>query len=465
MTATLSPIEVVQAPHIPSSLREPVPKHLHPAFDLSEEHGTISFGFNVGGTPKALHVVSDGRNVRAVEADSCSFGDVHVRFEPAKLLADVESQWGRARLAAFLTPPHQTDQGGLYSRLLTAWQTHVELDHPGKYVIAVCWGLMTYVYPVFQSLPFLHFLGPKGTGKSQALDLLVRLARDGYKSKVTAAVVGDLVKSRRVTLLFDQADHLTPDHVDLFADSYRAGAQRAIVDMDNRGEPHVFETFGPKAFAGTVPLPEDLADRTILISTSPAARILAAVEPDDPELRNLRALSYEWAALTFWKLLPMVVMMREAANDSLVGVEYSALQTYRGRQRDLLLPIEVLMEVLGVPDEDREAARDYYALSQSSTKAELPDDDVRLVRLLADRVGDQAEIAIRSNELLSLLNAPAGGEFNTDEEWNAKKLGKRLKALGVLRCEPKRLDNNQKRLYTIDGNAVRSVATRYGLTE
>lgn len=153
---TVTPIDAEQATHISSLLREPSPKLLHPAFDLSQEHGIISFGFgmDVGGARKTVHVVSDGKRVKAVEG-SFSYRNVQLRFRPAKRLADLDSQWDRAQLAKFLKVESEADQGGLYERLFTAWQRHVEFDHKGKYVIAACWTLITYVYPVFRSLPFL----------------------------------------------------------------------------------------------------------------------------------------------------------------------------------------------------------------------------------------------------------------------------------------------------------------------
>ena len=53
-----------------------------------------------------------------------------------------------------------------------------------------------------------------------------------------------------------------------------------------------FAIFGPKAFAGTQYLPEDLADRAILITTSPAARLVDPLIPDDAEATRLLGRSY-----------------------------------------------------------------------------------------------------------------------------------------------------------------------------
>jgi len=272
---------------------------LHPAIDVQGD--LLGYGFRTAGGN--VHVVSEGGKIVGSSDLRAQLGDRTVQWEQRKgSLVRLDDQWNRDDLRQFLAAPAALSGRALYDKHRAAWQIHVDLDHPGKYVILVCWGLMTYVYPTFSSLPFLHFLGPKGTGKSQSLDLLAALSRDGYKSRATAAVVGDLIESRRVTLLFDQANSMSPEHVDLFADSYRAGARRTIVNMDKRGVPYEFETFGPKTFAGIQPLDPDLADRTILITTTPASRTLEPVGSHDPIFADLRAQSYRWALVNYWSL-------------------------------------------------------------------------------------------------------------------------------------------------------------------
>jgi hypothetical protein len=450
-------------------LAAPPRQLLHPAFDLRD--GVLSYGFSVeksdGGqvTREQFHVVSVDGGVGIVDDSRRELAGTTLRYrETVGNLPLVDSQWSREDLAAFIKQPIAPFGSELYTRLVAKWREHVEFDHPGKYVIAVCWGLMTYVYLLFPSLPFLHFLGPQGTGKSQALDVLQQLVRLGHKSRATAPATGDLIQTQRVTLLLDQADNLDAAMVDLLTDSYRRGARRTIVDKDKRGQPLEFETFGPKALAGTRYLPEDLADRTILVTTSPARRNLAPVSTEDPDFRELRAASYRWALLNFWLVEAVVEVLQAADNSPLVNALYPTLSLYSGRQADLWLPIEALMDALNVPDGDRAAARDYYQRSQAATKAELPEDDIALVMLLAEQVGEESLVEITSSELLERLNARRAGEdFEPVTVWTWQKLGKRLKGLGVVRGESKRIAQNTARRYLIDGPAVRSLAEHYGL--
>lgn len=443
--------------NITALLASPPSQFLHPAFDIQGD--LLSYGFRTTGGN--VHVLNDAGKIIASTEQHVQLRDRSVQYQPPQgPLARLDDQWSRDDLRQFIESPVALSAAELYDKLQAAWRKHVDLDHPGKYVILVCWGLMTYVYLAFSSVPFLHLLGPKSTGKSQALDLLAALSRDGYKSRATSAVVGDLIQSRRITLLFDQANSMSPEHIDIFADSYRAGSRRTIVDMNKRGEPHEFETFGPKAFAGIQTLDPDLADRTILVTTTPAARTLEPVVLGDPQLGELRAQSYRWALMNCWKLLAVAEALSN--NSPVVAAEYAVLHGHRGRQRDLWLPVEVMMEVLQVPHEHREAARDYYDRSQTATKAEVREDDAELVRVLRELVADQNTVETTSRQLLRQLTS--GDQFDPDDQsWSPQKLGVALKRLNVLR-KSERSKARDERQYIIDGEAVRSLAARYGLT-
>ena len=453
-------------------LQHTPPKLFHPVFDL--QGNLLTYGFRVEQPdpkkttrtkPKAIHIVSVAGDVYSFtgmvgEADHRV---LRHRDVEAAVLPALYTQWARADVRAFLDDPKCLSDRELYEHLTAAWQRYVDFDNQGMYVISACWGVMTYVYPIFAAVPFLHFLGEKGTGKSQALDVFQQLSRQGYKSQATAAVVGDLIQSRRVTLLFDQADNMKPFHVDLFTDSYRRGSRRTIVDMDKRNSPQEFETFGPKAFAGTKSLHNDLADRVILVATSPTSQVMPPVMPDDLELRRLRAECHRWSLLNFPKVRAVA---------PLTDPEWSGLTPYTGRQRELWLPIECMMEALDVPEGDRRAARDYYQRSQTSTKAELSDDTVELLQVLVKFVGDSDECAVTSTQLLAKL--PTGEGLDPSQEidlsnpdvaeWTPRKLGTQLNNLGVIRSK-KRTESNTVRRYAIDCHAVRTKARRYGLTE
>jgi hypothetical protein len=136
------------------------------------------------------------------------------------------------------------------------------------------------------------------------------------------------------------------------------------------------------------------------------------------------------------------------------------------------------MEALAAPTEDREAARRLYGRSKASTKADIPDDKYELVALLTELVGNKSLVEVASDVLLNRLNAgsrearfskystkPKGEQQDQGMNWTAQKLGKQLGSLSVYAKEPKRTNRNSRRIYPLDGEAVRTIAKRYGLTK
>lgn len=452
------------------------PKLLHSVFDARGE--VVAFGFTIEhlakststtSTPKTVRLVSLAGQTQLLTSDKMQYGNNHaVSHKGVKVvfrkpengqLPDVDEHWSRKDLLDFLQDPQCLDGDELYTRLKALWRKHVDFDDEGLYPILVAWGLMTYVYTLFDAVPFIHFQGPKASGKSQAMDLLEQLTRQGYKARVTAAAVGDLITFQRRTILFDQADHMGEDHIDLFADSYRPGKGRAVVNMEKRGQVYEFETFGPKAFAGLDSLNEDLMDRSIHVSTSSSQKTLPAVRSSESESQALRAQSYRWALMEGYKVVQ---------SGPFVNADWRGLVGLCGRERELWQPIEAMMEALNAPEEDRVAARRYYTRSVVTTKAEVPDDTRQLVELLLLKMDGKEDFEVNSSDLLAKLNTVIETtnqviNFYPDEgqEWSPIKLGRRLADLGLLKA--KRREGRSARIYTIDCAALRTKAERFGL--
>jgi hypothetical protein len=459
---------------------------LHPAFDIQYEPDgfpLISFGFGVeregagvSRKPKAIThylVGSPGRVVELGEGEPQLIGAVLLRPRPTQgPIARLAQQWGLERFAEAQRAEFPSPSGQqLYRLHESAWRQHVHFDHGGQYVIAVCWGILSYVYPIFTSVPFLHFLGDKDSGKSQALDLLQELARDGLKVRPTPASVGDLIEARRPTLLLDQTDFLSDNMTDLMADSYRRGARRVIVTQPNGGrETREFETFGLKAFAGTQPLPDDLRDRAVVLHMAHSPRQLPPVRADDTALQATRAASYVWALWNVWALPGLRDVMMAAdlgftkSGENLKALMWPPLAELVGRSNDLWLPIECLMEALRVPDADRDAAREYYAQSRVVTVAEPPEERLELVEALWTLSNGKPAFTVTRSALERELNA-SDGDF-AEPRWNAWKIGRQLNALvGVLTAPSHRARGRRDRVYEINQPALRDYARRYGLTE
>jgi hypothetical protein len=228
---------------------------LHPAIDFLPEAMTIGFRVTLADNePGLLLVFSDGQGVRAevnpetVEIAERVYQVIQNTVPP--LLQDV---WNLERLKAFLK--HPTRPRELYRVLKEAFKKYLDLPEPA-YGLLAAWAIGTYFAHLFTAFPFLHFHGPKESGKSKALEASRCVCFNAWKGRdITPAALGDSADSLRGTLLLDQAEKLNSNEnnnlIGLLADSYKkAGGQRRVVEITKAGRSVLeFSTYSPKAFA------------------------------------------------------------------------------------------------------------------------------------------------------------------------------------------------------------------------
>ena len=403
---------------------------VHPAFEFRRQFVLVSFTERtikdrqvvdqtirvvrgLGEESELIETLKDPSPV--VRIGTCDYV-VDTRFQSPPFLDD---QWSRADVEEFLGTGQAPVGHQLYEELLEAIQRHVDLAERGAYVILAVFPALTFTYPAFAAVPFPLLLGPKDTGKSQTLDVLRQLCRCGDKSRPTGASLGDKIESQRVTWLVDQANRLTEELIEILVDSYRAGAARTVTDVEHRGRPFRFETFGPKAFAAHRDFDPDLRDRCIQITMAPATRRVEPLLAEDQRLQQLRWQLYRFTLRNFHKLY----RTRAYQNREEVG----RILGFQDRELELWWPFEVLMEWMDVPEEDREAARAFYRASLPSTKAELDEGTKELLSALRSLSnGSKDDFPVRSDELVRKLSNIIDGE------WTESRIGSRLKDHGLV---------------------------------
>lgn len=405
----------------------PVNQIIHPAFEIRP--GLILFRFVDRSYDDKTGKVEERRIYigRGKRRPFKGIGPIQYEHNGAKLVIDskydypphLTDQWSRTDLDDFVANPGATiDAQTLFDELRSAVDRHVDLGHKGASCILAVWAALTFVYPIFPAVPFLLFLGAKQTGKSQALDVLAELCRCGHKSRSTAAALGDLIETQRVTPLLDQAGLLPDELLQVVIESYRRGATRTVTDVDKRGNPHRFKTFGPKAFAAHRGFDPDLLDRCILLPMAPATRSVEALLADDDRLERLRWQMYRFAIKNAAGLYRLPVFNDRTAVSERVGLD--------GRALELWWPLEVMFDWLDVPGHDREAAREFYRGSIPSTKAELDDCGREVLRALQALSDDGPLLEVSSDDVASAIKKAGGGGFG------ASRIGSRLRDLGLV---------------------------------
>ena len=432
---------------------------IHPAFELREDLLLLSFTekYVSGGAPasRIVRVVSTRDGVRLLdEADTTIQVDGHtyVLDNRFSALPELNREWSRRDLDRFAAHPTALPGRELYERLVGAIHRHIDLDERGAYVILATWPLLSFIFTAFPAIPFLLLLGPKATGKTQALEVLSKLCRCGFKAHTTGAALGDMIQTHRASCFSDQANQLEAGLLQILIDSYKAGACRIITNMDDRGNPLRFETFSPKAFAAHKEFNDDLADRCIPFSFAPATgnpeRLLASDECLDEVRREL----YRFALVNGHRVFTTPAFQNSD--------EVAARLGFSARAWELWSVMEAIFELLDVPEEDRDAARAFYRASIPTVKAELGSVEHALLSVLLDEAKDgSASVVVRSDLLTGRVNTAAGELVPIDEA----RLGKVLRDMSLLQAGGRRIRAGKRRvsLWTINADRVRNQATRW----
>lgn len=448
------------------ALREDGRDIVHPTFDLRD--GFLLYGFriervNADGKLEEVpvRVVSErtpaGLEIRVESGDSFEVAGREYVADPrwrSPLLEDRWSAAGLRALAGGATDP--AAPADCYRQVRRVLHRHLDYADAGAYPVLAAFVLLTYVARAFPAVPYVGLLGPKGTGKSQTLDVLERLCFNAYKGRVTAAGLGDTTSALRGTVLVDQAQRLPEELLDLLVDGYRRdGGRRRVVDVDNRGNPHEFETFGPKALASAQGIDDDLMDRLVVIHTAPAARPVQPLPSSGEAFGRVRADLYG-SALAFW---PLYV-------DQALALEGEELRT---RSEELWRPLAAVLQVADAPVEDVEAARALYRRSAVETVAELGDWELALLDELGARFegAGRDTLELVNTDLLSGVHRRLGLEDVEDgprpgERW----LGSQLDRLNLLDGNERRsVEGKRRRFYTFTRSRVDGQRQRFGLPD
>ena len=439
-------------------------KKVHPAFEFRKNLVVVSFRESfIEGTKVKERIVRVFRTTRGKTGleERDERNSANLRIGTRNYVVDqryanppyLEDQWDRDDIDDFLETRSAPESASLYAKLRKAIERHVDLAEAGAYVILSLFAVLSFVYPAFAAVAFLLLLGPKNTGKSQTLDTLAQLCRCGHKSRPSPTVLGDLIEGQRAIPIIDQANQLNPELRQIAIDSYRSRAARTVTDVENRARPHRFETFGPKVFAAHRSFDADLADRCIQINMAPATREVEPILADDDRLHRLRWQLYRFTLLNFRDLFRIMERLKRKEVGNNLGL--------KARELELWWPYEVLFEWLSVPQEDRDAAREFYKASLPSTKAELDEGVATLMRALYRLSGEATEaFEVQSDEVASEMRQIAETGFR--EHW----IGTELKAQGLVLAKRRERTNGRKvTVYRINTERLRDRLRAWNLLE
>lgn len=150
---------------------------------------------------------------------------------------------------------------------------HVDLPDKRQYSLMAAYAMVTWVYgELFDSLPFLLFLGPYASGKTRGLEILARLCwRPVLSSTLGEANIFRPTEIFKPTLLIDEMDLTARSErgqnvVSLLRARHRRGLTVMRINPEKSGLESIewYKTYGPTAIASTKDIVPDLKSRCLV---------------------------------------------------------------------------------------------------------------------------------------------------------------------------------------------------------
>ncbi|MFC2065983.1 hypothetical protein ACFLUO_02825 [Chloroflexota bacterium] len=399
---------------------------LHPALEIREYIACVSFRQKVVQNGKIsdeeTHFLSVEDDILFTAKDTLKLDNRQIIFEKKLLPTDTVyidklMQWTQNP-----TPP---DAHELYESLKATLQCYVELPQDSYGLIAI-WIIGTYFYRAFSCYPYLSFLGPKETGKSNTLECMKYLCFNAVKTKLTLASLCDTADSLRGTILIDQAHNLEGELKEILVDGYKqGGGKRRIIDISSQGRKVLeYDTYCPKVFASLEPLPDDLADRTFTINMAPAGKFYPSPSASKRDWKQIRTDMVKLMLTTYWEVNSLRDEMAESEGN---------------RFGELWLPICAILKLVEADQQESDNIKQFCENKFSQVKYELNDWDYILVSGVKLWNSDEAP----ADELLSYVRTEIDGEIKPGKQW----LGKGMKRLGLMK---EKKGNKHKTIYILD---------------
>jgi len=391
-------------------------KTFHPSLDI--KNNILVLGFRIKKEKESdlfFIKTSDGYIV----TEKLEFPDKEHTFSIEKkkrVLSKLSQKWGVDNLNKLLetlqNPLDKFSEIELYRKIRDNLKKYIELEQEADYTILTAWTMGTYFFPTFSAYPYIHIKAPKGSGKSQCLNLLAQTAFNAVKARASLPALRDTVDALRGTYLMDQADALhrnnMEDFLDVLTDSYkRAGGNvRKMVANKNNWNLEEFEAYSPKAFASISQLPEDLRDRCIVIPLIRSNKNYPSINEEDGIWKEIRSGLYTFLIREFLYVGQMYTLKE---------FEYKSSNEIFGRPLELWLPIESILKSVFVNVEEIELAKKRFLSRYEFSSYQTSEIEVAVIETIISLMGDKQEITLRPKEIALKIDTEL---FDEDDKFN-----------------------------------------------
>lgn len=438
----------------------------HPSLDIKD--GILVLGFRIKpqeDKEENIFLVAYKGAVQVVKENSFEFEDKIYRIDSKKRkLVTLFQRWGKDdfyKTCEYLRTEWKplVKPNEVFNKVKELLKDYIDLVDC-EYTLLTAWILGTYFFPIFSAYSYLHIKAPKGSGKTQCLSFLKHTCFNAVKARASLPAMRDTVDTLRGTFLMDQADSLhrpnNEELLDIFTDSYKRGGgetRKMIHGKDKNFTPEDFQTYGPKAFASIYSLPEDLRDRCILFALTKSKKNFQQLDEENPVWKETRGELY--------KLL-ISIFSEVSLQYQFKSAEYRQNPVLCGRELELWLPLEVMMMVAGVSEDDQAKAKEKFNAQYGYTESQVSELEKSVIEVILRLMGDKIEIVLSPKEIADKIPddsvyEPTKGFL--DQKQKSAQIGRKINKFNLSTKKLTRGANGERYLFTKEH--VQKVADGY----
>lgn len=385
---------------------------------------------------------------------------------PTTFTAQDEPRWQPEDWRDWITegPVRTISPHAIYATVREVFTEHIEYQHDIHYDLATMYVLASYVFPIWEALPYIHFNGTRASGKSQNLRIFEALAfNTSIASNMTEAALFRTAAGNPGLMCLDEAETFDSDRGKELKLILNAGYKRnGNVRRTERGPNDVFRpidyhVYGPKILASINSLEPVLGSRCIVIPMLPTIRHnIPTFKTNNPRWQTIRNDLYIWALQNAHK----VAVATEACETHKIAIPDSI------RNRDWELATVFYSLATYFENDDLLAALNDYFTSQINRRRKEADNERQIFYL---RILPRALQSIQPHDgnfyPYSEIFETAKQYMSTDEAENTKSrsLGRYLKPLLGGEVETKRIPGGKGQAIRLDEEAIRAQFKRRDL--
>ncbi|NLN61130.1 MAG: DUF3631 domain-containing protein [Deltaproteobacteria bacterium] len=310
---------------------------------------------------------------------------------PGQPKPNTVSLWSRQSRQQWLDG-YSPDMSQIFTELcdLFAWFLKFrDEDTLGTIATLSLWTLLTYVYPIWDAVPYLSIGGPLGSGKSRVFDVLSQVVfRPLPSANMTAPCLFRTLHEEGWTLLLDEAERLnerTPEANEIrsiLLSGYKKHSRAHRLEKTKDSfQTNAYDVYSPKSIAGIAGLPPALASRCI--------RIVMLRSPKDSPINRRRIPE---KADVFAKIRDDLHAM--ALSHSAQIIKYSGYkpdcQDFNGRDYEIWQPLLALADMLEQGQDGIaglvQLVQEHAIKTMENNEDIMPETDEILLQLLREEI-------------------------------------------------------------------------------